>query len=917
MDYNNLYQQYSAFTDPFGFREEEDAVGNARPVTQTIKTDPITGEQTMTIKGSPQDLSAANPLTPTVVMPGQPSGAGGFLGGYEDMAPAVPARPQMAAPQAPMPATDNRNIVPLEQPAAGGYDPEQMAQVLQQAGLNYQQPQPIATLAQAGTSDMNPPVIPQRPEPTGAGGFLGATEDMAPAPAAPVAPAEAFPRPQAATQPTAPAAAVAPGSDEYTQRMLAELRKREGNYDSPPHAASSAQGAYGITAPAYSDIQRADPYFANRPQGQLSPADQDRAALVLRGLNQERLRSQGVEPTEANQQLAHFLGPKGAADYLATGYISPEAAAANGGVEKVRQIAEERLALGRQLSGQAGPAVAGVGREMGMGEPGYGGAGTMPAVPSKTPWMDTVLNLQDNTEGLAAYVGNPDNPKEARDAASLILKSRYKQEDLTNQAQKMVRDAIQTGDWKTLERLMKPTPRQKREDEDGITLGGIAKAFLYSAIGFQSGAQDVVDKMGVGARWTSTTIGDDEVTALVRKDGSAIEGQYTSGSRAGQALDKDELKSIAGSSLPKGVHISKTETMVDPATGQIVSHQILSNGTEKFTVGGKTFTGDRKALVPERQFSAAEDRRVNTALEALRRNVPNPTQQQIQQALVAARVPNRRVEQEMGLEPGSLGTGRGRTTVGGGQPSGAGAVAPEPQLGTGAGPQPGAAVITPELQPEPPVLRDILPGENKTAYEAYKKREDDAYKKRLEAYQNRVKLEQTEAQAFRERAINTRSQLRTIKDAVGIVKSGEYLLGPLFGTEGSKFLPKAQEFFASKFGDQTTTDNTRALRSLITKGGLEGIKDYMGPSISNFDVQAWLKANPITEQSSPQALEKYFTKLYNTLHDLSEQKRANAVKHGMIEPSFSLGSKIDTGSAERQRTPQELAQEELRRRQGK
>lgn len=44
------------------------------PVKQTITTDPITGEQKMTITGSPQDLSAANPLTPTI-MPVAPPAA--------------------------------------------------------------------------------------------------------------------------------------------------------------------------------------------------------------------------------------------------------------------------------------------------------------------------------------------------------------------------------------------------------------------------------------------------------------------------------------------------------------------------------------------------------------------------------------------------------------------------------------------------------------------------------------------------------------------------------------------------------------------------------------------------------------------------------------------------------------------------
>ena len=39
----------------------------AKPVTQTIKTDPKTGEQTMTVSGSVQDLGPGNPLAPTVV----------------------------------------------------------------------------------------------------------------------------------------------------------------------------------------------------------------------------------------------------------------------------------------------------------------------------------------------------------------------------------------------------------------------------------------------------------------------------------------------------------------------------------------------------------------------------------------------------------------------------------------------------------------------------------------------------------------------------------------------------------------------------------------------------------------------------------------------------------------------------------
>ena len=554
MDYNQLYQQYSGFTDPFGRREdEEDIVGNARPVTQTIKTDPITGEQTMTIKGSPYDLSAANPLTPTVAQPVAPTTAGGFLGGYEDMAPAVPARPQMAAPQmaapqmaAPqMPAVDNRNIVPLEQPAPGGYDPEQMAQVLQQAGLNYAPPKPLATMAQAGTSDANPPVIPQQPQPTGAGGFLGGYEDMAAAPVAPSAMAPAAP--PVSQQPQGYTYGRGDGSAASVNNPSGLGARRDANgqfvwrsYATPQEGVADTQGLVGT-------------YLSSQgPMRGVAPTPENFVGMWTTGVPQNGAKEQGGRyAAGVRQELANAgvqLNPDG---------TIPNTPEANNAITRAI-ITYESGAKNAQafmpFVGNAGAvpqerAVAGVGREMGMGEPGYGGAGEMPAVPSKAPGVDQVIGMQGNIEQLAAYIGNPSNPKEARDAASLILKSRYKEDEMTREGQRMVTDAIKNGDWKTLERLMKPTPRQKREDEDGITIGGIAKAFLYSAIGFQSGAQDVVDKMGVGAKWATTTIGEDEVNAKFRKDGSAIEGEYTTGPRAGQALDSDELKSISGGGI--------------------------------------------------------------------------------------------------------------------------------------------------------------------------------------------------------------------------------------------------------------------------------------------------------------------------------------------------------------------------------
>ena len=60
------YTLFDAFGREPVAQTEDELAANARPVTQTIKTNPVTGQQTMTVSGSPQDLSAANPLTPTV-----------------------------------------------------------------------------------------------------------------------------------------------------------------------------------------------------------------------------------------------------------------------------------------------------------------------------------------------------------------------------------------------------------------------------------------------------------------------------------------------------------------------------------------------------------------------------------------------------------------------------------------------------------------------------------------------------------------------------------------------------------------------------------------------------------------------------------------------------------------------------------
>ena len=127
MAYADLYTQYqSALPQGGGFNpmetEEErrkrlaaEAAGEEpTPVKETRTTDPVTGQVKLKIEGSEQDLSAANPLTPTVVAPKPPAapelGAGyagsaltpqfNFQSPAQTSAPTQPVSPPMPQPMA-------------------------------------------------------------------------------------------------------------------------------------------------------------------------------------------------------------------------------------------------------------------------------------------------------------------------------------------------------------------------------------------------------------------------------------------------------------------------------------------------------------------------------------------------------------------------------------------------------------------------------------------------------------------------------------------------------------------------------------------------------------------------------------------------------------------------------------------------
>jgi hypothetical protein len=393
-------------------------------------------------------------------------------------------------------------------------------------------------------------------------------------------------------------------------------------------------------------------------------------------------------------------------------------------------------------------------------------------------------------------------------------------------------------------------------------------------------------KLGFGNRWiTDYDANGNKVLVERNAAGKPLRGFDSEGNE----LPSNQLVAFGGGDGKR--HVSRSENMIDPDSGQVVNKMVMSDGTERYQVGGKPYTGNKNALVPESRFTEAENRRVNTAIEALRRSVPNPTQEQIQQALIQARVPNRRIELEMGLPEGSLGAGTGRSTVGaptGGAPTGGAPTGGAPTVTTA---RPAAVQITPETQPQPPSLRPIRPGERKEEYDAYVKQENDAYGKRLDAFNNRVKLEQAEAQKFRDKRFDARDTINKLRNAVDIIDSGKHNLGPNLALSGAGPLPRLQQWFGEEFGTNDSV-NTTIIRGLISRDGLQGIKDNMGPAISNFDVQTWMKTNPVNERMPPEAIKAWIIKTHNAILAEAQGHKANAVKHGMVEPSFDLGRPI-------------------------
>lgn len=678
--------------------------------------------------------------------------------------------------------------------------------------------------------------------------------------------------------------------DDYNRRIARLESGANPNIGYHDRNKSSAYGTYGLTNAAYQDARRANP---NLPAdiAQSTPEQQQAAMNAYTQGNARQLQQYGIEATPANLANAHLLGATGLQRYQQSGYLSPQAIAANGGEENLRRIIAQRSAgQGGAASGAAQQAqpVAPQPQQAPLAMPANQGIKIPGMVP--TAQMDTQVGQQipstvQTPEAIQRFQTNQDNVDElmkmrndttlpeylrrrSSERAYELMNNEFKQQ----KAQSQVDDMLKNNDQVGLARVISSKPK----DEEGSWLKMIALGFISP----QLAGQEAI-KLGLGpTKYEDQTLTKDDGTEVGiqlkrRADGKIVGGEYHDGT----PMTAEDIQLAQTGNLGKGVHVTKVDNMVDPNNpNRIITKQELSNGKQRFMSAGKRVTEGLENLVPASQHMEQENKRVNDAYAKLKGLVANPTEEQKLQALRAAGVAQSRIDTELGRPTGATQrvaptqpvtpqqVAQQRPPVAQAQPAPATSAQPVPTTGYATS----ALLQTPVQQLGEP---------------------NSTFKQREVAHDRQLKQAQKEAEGFQKSGVAIRDSLNGLQSIRQAVMEGKINAGPSFNATTGVF-PAGQDVAGRLFGTEDS-QNTEKLRSIIDREGLKGIKDSMGPAISNFDVQSWMKSNPIRMDSSLPAIEKWLTKTHNAMWEEANIKRNEAIAIGAIGPGdYQLPPKI-------------------------
>jgi len=364
---------------------------------------------------------------------------------------------------------------------------------------------------------------------------------------------------------------------------------------------SSAFGPYGITDAAYKDIVKQDPSL-NKPITEWTQEEHDRGYNTLVGRNQARLTQLGIEPSAGALQLSHLLGPDGAARFIKTRQVSEAAAKANGGIERLTQIADGRFAGAPSASSgaaqQAQPAQAqplapvSPFQEQAFQEANAGIQGETPPQPAPnsfdefgTPvYSQAQADLDNHLKNYETIQSSPDDlitfskdstlppwlKQRARDTAADLIIQKREDEKAKDKAGKL--------DENELARLLR-----ERKGE-----GSRLKGMLYAAFGLKDLANEELYKLGIGTD-KADSINNEPVIVKVAANGMAINGINTV---TGKELTAKEIAQYnADNPLATGgkgykPEVSGTAYVKTDADGKVIARGVRVTDTS----GGKTKT---------------------------------------------------------------------------------------------------------------------------------------------------------------------------------------------------------------------------------------------------------------------------------------------------------------------------------------
>lgn len=390
-----------------------------------------------------------------------------------------------------------------------------------------------------------------------------------------------------------PTAPVAP--DTY-QRML---QIESGNRDYTPAGTPVTSPAGAMFASQVMPATAAQPGFGIQPAQAQTPEEYNRVgreyfdAMKKKYGGNDELAAAAYHSGPGNVDRAlqqaqatggdwrSYLGPQGQA-YVAAAVpgartVAPQAAAP-AAQPQTGAVAPDRL-------GEFAGVDQAVAQQAAQPQPTYTPAQVEAAMAQQTKerYVNDFLAAQNNPKDMITFINNPDAPEALRNQMEKSYYDALKTKYRLNETSDRFREAVQSGDTKQVAKMMNAPGEE----------GSIVKAFLFSLIGFQSGAQAEVAKMNLPGKWQSAVNAEGQ-TGMVQysTSGMPLRGIKSDGT----PMDSQEL--VAYASQGGAGKVTTSGTFFQTPTGQVLRAQSDELGRTRLVdaASGARYTGPTNNL---------------------------------------------------------------------------------------------------------------------------------------------------------------------------------------------------------------------------------------------------------------------------------------------------------------------------------